>query len=320
MISFAVQAVPDAADWLSVARRAEALGFAALGAPDHPGSTLSPFVTLGAAAAVTSSIALGTAVVNAGVRGPLEIAADAASLDLLSGGRALLGLGAGHTPAEWAAIGADYPSPSERIVRLEAVVTAVRQLLDGATVDMDGPGFSLSAARLEFAPQRHIPLLVGGNSPSLVRAGAALADIVEVGGLGRTLADGHFHEIRWRPGQVDRVVDELRQAAGSRRPTLGALVQLVAITDEPERVARRFLDAASSRQPAETLPSVDEVLGAPFVLIGSVSEIATKLDALRNRWGFARYTIRAPHMDDVAEVMTFLGTTAATSYESSSGP
>lgn len=101
MVSVSLQAQPvDARSWLDVARRAETLGLDALLVPDHPGATVAPFVALGAAAAVTERIGLGSNVTNGGVRESIHIAADVATLDLVSGGRARLGLGAGHTPAE----------------------------------------------------------------------------------------------------------------------------------------------------------------------------------------------------------------------------
>jgi alkanesulfonate monooxygenase SsuD/methylene tetrahydromethanopterin reductase-like flavin-dependent oxidoreductase (luciferase family) len=100
MATFSLQAVPgDAAEWLDTARRAEAGGFDTLLTADHPGSCAAPFVALAAAAAVTSRIRPGSYVSNAGVREPMLLAADVATLDVVSGGRAVLGLGAGHPPA-----------------------------------------------------------------------------------------------------------------------------------------------------------------------------------------------------------------------------
>jgi alkanesulfonate monooxygenase SsuD/methylene tetrahydromethanopterin reductase-like flavin-dependent oxidoreductase (luciferase family) len=66
---------------------------------------------LAAAAAATSRIRLGTYVVNAGAREPLHLASEVATLDVVSGGRAVFGAGAGHTPAEWTMFGRPYPSP-----------------------------------------------------------------------------------------------------------------------------------------------------------------------------------------------------------------
>src|SRR5882724_8802882 len=101
MVTFSVAAQPaGAAEWLDLARRAESLGLDSLYVPDHPGTCASPFVALAAAAAVTTRLRLGSYVSNAGVREPILLASDVATLDVVSGGRAVLGLGAGHTPAE----------------------------------------------------------------------------------------------------------------------------------------------------------------------------------------------------------------------------
>jgi hypothetical protein len=110
MVSFSVQASPaDTDGWLRLAARCEAAGFDALLVADHPGSDASAFVALAAAAAVTSTIGLGSYVSNAAVREPILLATDVATLDVVSNGRARLGIGAGHTPAEWHAIGRQRP-------------------------------------------------------------------------------------------------------------------------------------------------------------------------------------------------------------------
>jgi alkanesulfonate monooxygenase SsuD/methylene tetrahydromethanopterin reductase-like flavin-dependent oxidoreductase (luciferase family) len=99
-IAVSVQAVPtDLRSWLALARRLESAGFHGLLMGDHPGSGASPWPALGSAAAVTQTLRLGTYVVQAGVREPMHVAADAATLDTLAPGRVVLGLGAGHTPA-----------------------------------------------------------------------------------------------------------------------------------------------------------------------------------------------------------------------------
>jgi alkanesulfonate monooxygenase SsuD/methylene tetrahydromethanopterin reductase-like flavin-dependent oxidoreductase (luciferase family) len=119
-IRFGVQAdmTSDARSWLELARKVEALGFDALYVADHPGVTASPFASLASAASVTSTLKLGTYVCNAGVRDPVTLASDAATVDVLSNGRLILGLGAGHTPAEWTMNGSDCPSARARVGRL----------------------------------------------------------------------------------------------------------------------------------------------------------------------------------------------------------
>jgi len=111
-IAVSVQAEPtDLGSWLTLARRLESAGFHGLLLGDHPGSGASPWPALGSAAAVTSTLMLGSYVVQAGVREPVHVAADAATLDLLAPGRVRLGIGAGHTPREWENLGRRRPAP-----------------------------------------------------------------------------------------------------------------------------------------------------------------------------------------------------------------
>lgn len=138
LIEFSVQAEPqDASTWADLARRSEDLGMRALLVPDHPGAGASPFVALGAAAAVTTSLRLGSYVLNTGVREAIHIASDVATLDVVSGGRAEVGLGAGHTPREWEMVGRTRPPARARVAHLIETASTVRRLLDGDTVPTD---------------------------------------------------------------------------------------------------------------------------------------------------------------------------------------
>ncbi|MEO7572644.1 MAG: TIGR03621 family F420-dependent LLM class oxidoreductase [Acidimicrobiales bacterium] len=306
-ITFALQAQPTStAHWADVARSAEAAGFEALCTPDHPGSTASPFVALAAAAAVTETIHLGTAVVNAGLREPMDLASDVATLDVLSGGRALLGIGAGHTPAEWSAVGRSYPAPSARIDRLAEMLATVPRLVGGETVTFEGEHVRLHDASLAVNAGRRVPLLVGGGHPRLLRIGAERADIVEITGSGRTLADGLFHEARWSPADVDRVTGIVSEAAtqAGTSPVVSALVQYVKIIDDPEAALGRYLDRAAGDVPPEALPSFADAHASPYTLVGTITDIVAKLAAIRERWGITRYTVRS--LDPVAELIDAL--------------
>jgi probable F420-dependent oxidoreductase len=307
---FALQAQPTgAAAWTELARRAEGAGFDCLCVADHPGLTMSPFVALAAAAGATTSIGLGTAVLNTGVRHPLDIAADAAALDLLSGGRVVLGLGAGHTPSEWAAAGLPYPTAADRVGRFVEVVDVVQRLLTGETVTFDGRYVRSEGAVLTTPrPHRPVPLLVGGNNRRLTTFGARCADVVELSGLGPTLPDGHRHELRWRPEEIDRSAAAVWAAAAeaARTPVLGALVQHLEVTDDATASAERLRAAVSSWLPSTT-PTVEDLSQAPYVLTGPAGAIAEKLTAVRARWGFSRFTVRAPAFDDAAAVIDALG-------------
>ncbi|GAA1586403.1 LLM class flavin-dependent oxidoreductase [Actinoplanes couchii] len=295
MTAFALQAQPtDAASWLELARRAEAAGFDTLQAADHPGSCAAPHVALAAAAAVTSRIRLGAYVANAGIREPLLLATDVATLDVVSGGRAFLGLGAGHTPAEWRAVGLERPDVAGRVDRCLGVADAVRKLLAGETVTADTPHLRLSDARLDKPRpvQDRIPLLLGTANTRMLRWAGTHADVVGLTGFGRTLADGHQHDARWRLDQIDRQVEAVRSGTGS--PALESLVQVVEITDDAEAVAAPHAE--------EIGMSVSDLLEVPFVLIGAVAEIRSAIVRHEKRWGITRYAVRTPAFEAVEAI------------------
>ncbi|MFD2763328.1 LLM class flavin-dependent oxidoreductase [Micromonospora eburnea] len=308
MAIFSVQAQPtDAASWLDLARRVEAAGFDSLSAADHPGLGASPFVALAAAAAVTSTLGLGSYVSNAGVREPILLATDVATLDVVSGGRARLGLGAGHTPAEWRAVGRKRPDVAGRVRRCIAVAEATRDLLAGEEVTVDTPDLAAHAARLAgLRPvQAHVPLTIGTANSTLLRWAGTHADVVGLAGFGRTLADGYMHEVRWRADQLEAQFAQVAAGAAGRAepPVLEALVQQVTVTDDAEAAAARF--AAHGGLTAA------EVLATPFVLIGTEDEIVTAVADHQRRWGITRFVVRAEAVDAITPLLPRLATLSA---------
>jgi probable F420-dependent oxidoreductase len=292
MATFSLQALPaNATEWLDTARRAEAAGFDTLYTADHPGSCASPYVALAAAAAVTSTIKLGAYVGNAGVREPILLASDVATLDVVSGGRSVLGLGAGHTPAEWAAVGRTRPDVTARIDRCIAVADATRRLLAGEEVTVDRPELTVTAARLtEPRPvQDRVPLIIGGGNRRLLAWAREHADVIGLSGLGRTLPDGHAHSARWRLDQIDEQVSAL---AGRQ---MEALVQHVEITGDAE--------AALADTARRTGLPVDELRQVPYLLVGTEDEIVASIREHERRWGITRYAVRRPALDALTGVL-----------------
>jgi probable F420-dependent oxidoreductase len=300
-IRFGLQAglESDPRAFTDLARRAEDSGFEAFYVADHPGVTASPFAALTAAALATSTLKIGTYVLNCGIRDPLAIASAAATVDVLSNGRFVLGLGAGHTPAEWSMSGRRYPTAAERVARLTETVEVVPRLLAGEVVSHDGPHVHLDDAQLA-APrpaQAKIPVLVGGNGPRVLGLGGRAAEIVSITGSGRTLDDGHRHEVDWTEAAIDERITIVRRATpDARPPVLDALVQHVRITNERERAAHQvaeYVMGASAR----------DVLGAPYVLLGTLDEIAEEVVRHRERWGFTSYVVRADAIDAIAALI-----------------
>ncbi len=302
-IRFGVQAGPgsDPAAWRELARRLEGDGFEALYVADHLGATASPFAALAAAAGVTSTLGVCTYVCNVGIRDPVSLAADAATVDLLSNGRLVLGLGAGHTPAEWRMTGAAYPSAAARVGRLVETVEVVERLLRREVVTFDGRHVRTHEATvLTPSSGRPIELLIGGNGPTVLELGARRATRVSLSGLVRTLEDGHRHEVDWTDAAMDRRVALVRaHAPGPYRPLLDALVQHVELTDRRDDVAERMARRVIGAGPGE-------ILSSPFALVGTIDELADEVTRAYERWGIASYVVRESAVDAIAQLITRL--------------
>jgi probable F420-dependent oxidoreductase len=303
-VRISVQAEPrDLPSWLDLAREVEQAGFGALLVADHPGSGAEPWQSLAAAATVTSALRLGTYVVQAGVREPHHIAADALTLDRLAPGRVILGLGAGHTPAEWSAVGRTRPSPSDRVGRLVESVSVIKALLAGRVADLEGDHITVAGASVERVEGQRgdVTLLVGGGNRRLLELAASEADIVGLSGLGRTRADGHYHETRWAPHQVQAQLDLVHAtaAAAGRSPEVEVLVQRVELTNDREAALDSLVKELDGL-------SVDEAAQAPYLLIGTAEEIVAQLRRQAEDWGITRCVIRKDAIPAIAPLLPAL--------------
>ena len=168
----------DAGSWPDWCRRLEDAGIDEISVADHlkPG-LLPPLTALAAAAAVTERVRLSTMVLNNELRHPAVLANEAALVSELSGGRFILGIGAGHAEDEHDAIGQPLPPPGERVARLEESVVALQSLLAGQTVTTAGPSLRLSDVSASPVPTHPVPLLIGGGSRAVLRVAARHADI-----------------------------------------------------------------------------------------------------------------------------------------------
>lgn len=302
-ITISVQSQPrDIESSLALARRLESSGFDALLAGDHPGTGASPWPALGAAAAVTTTLRLGTYMLQAGIRDPVHAAADAATLDVIAPGRVRLGLGAGHTFREWEMNGHARPSAADRAGRLVEFVDAVSGLLHGESVTVDGTYIRLDRAQLELLPQSHrVNLAVGGGNPAVLRAAASRAGTVALSGLGRTLPDGHSHEVRWSRAELDEqlAVIERESARAGTSPRVDALIQVVHETSDR---------AHALEQLSQQLPhaSTDVLADTPFVLVGTRAEMAAQLERQAQEFGIRRYVIRESALETMEGVLPLL--------------
>ena len=140
-------------DFQQLVRRADELGFDVLAAPDHLGAP-GPFTTLAAASAISDRLRLRTYVLNVGFWNPALLAREAATLDLLSGGRAELGLGAGHMKSEHDDAGLAWLPFRQRIEALDDTAAEVRRrLADPAHEPQAGPAAGAADGRGHVGPR-----------------------------------------------------------------------------------------------------------------------------------------------------------------------
>lgn len=284
---------------IEAARRAEALGFDVVTASDHVGPGDAPMPLLAAMAAATTTVHLGTFVLNADMRNPVQLAWEAATVHRLSGGRFELGLGAGHTPHEYDETGIELRAPAVRKEALAERIEIIRRLVDGDTVDWSSDHHRLTGACIDAAGTVRLPILVGGNGDALLSHAAGHADIIGLQGLSRTLEDGHRHQVKWSTEHLDAQVACVREAAGKRigELELNALVQVVNVTDDADEAAAAKADLVG-RVDGLTADQADDI---PYVLIGSASQIVEKLEMCRERWGVTYFTVR--ELDAFASVI-----------------
>jgi probable F420-dependent oxidoreductase len=182
---------------------AERLGFDFVSASDHPSGTHPTYETwtmLSWVAAATSRIRIATRVLGVPYRPPAMVAKMAETLDRLSGGRLILGLGGGHSDEEFRAFGLTVPSPRDKVDGLGEAIDIARGLWSQRRFTYDGRLYRTDAAELEPKPERHIPIWLGtfGNR--------ALA-------LTGRLADGWIPSLRYAPPERAVVMRERVLAA-----------------------------------------------------------------------------------------------------------
>ena len=162
-----------------IARATEAAGFDAAFVTEHPFPTddwlasgghhaLDPFVSLAIAASATETLRLHTNILVLAYRNPFLTAKAVASLDAVSGGRVIVGAGAGYLEGEFQALGADFANRNDRS---DEALLAMKAAWSGPSVAMKGEAFEAAGNTMLPLPvqQPHPPIWIGGNSPRAIR-------------------------------------------------------------------------------------------------------------------------------------------------------
>ncbi|MBA2700505.1 MAG: TIGR03560 family F420-dependent LLM class oxidoreductase [Chloroflexi bacterium] len=183
---FLSQANRSWADVLGDFQQAEALGFDHAWLVDHLVDTDGPpengchegWTLLAAIAARTERIRLGILVSSNTFRNPALLLKEAVTVDHISGGRLILGMGTGWHEDEHRRFGIDLPAPPERVDRFEEAVEIVSRLMSGERTTFEGRHYRLDDARLRPRPiqQPRIPILIAAHRPRMLRIAARYAD------------------------------------------------------------------------------------------------------------------------------------------------
>ena len=291
-------------DWLTLARRAETLGYSTLAINDHLGTQPAPIAAIAAAAQVTTTLRLGCGVFANDFRHPVIFAKEAASLDVLSDGRFELGLGAGWRRADYEPAGLTFDPPGVRVARLSEAVQILKAAFGDAPVDFAGAHYAVRGFSLQPKPvQRpHPPLLIGGAGKRVLSLAAREADIVSLTVKGT--AEGGLAWESISPAATAQKVAWVREAAGERRDQLELhlMAIFVAVSDAPADAA-----AAMLRQWDITDQlGGDELLASPHTLIGSEDQIVETLLALRQRFGISYVSVFQEAMEAFAPIVARL--------------
>ena len=258
------------ADLCAFSLRAESLGFDSLWLPDHllfrlkgrearPVGMWESWSVLAGLAAATSRITLGTFVASTSFRNPALLAKAAATVDEISGGRLVLGLGAGWHEPEYQAFG--YPF-DHRASRFEEAFTIIRALIQEGHVDFEGQYHRARDCELRpWGPRRgRLPMMIGSNGPRVLRIAVPH---VQAWNSDWTHGPAEIAPLRER---VDEACVEVGRDPASLERTAGVVIDL------PIRDAGRDGRASTS---GATAPGID----ASKPMTGSPEELAAMLDA-----------------------------------------
>jgi probable F420-dependent oxidoreductase len=301
-----VTSAPSGPAWTALARRIEDLGFSSVFLPDHFGGQLAPVPALAAAAAATTSLRVGALVWDNDYKHPVVLAKEAATIDVLSGGRLEFGIGAGWMNSDYEQSGIPKERDGVRIAKLAEAVAIYKGLWSPGPFSYRGEHYTING--LDGLPkpsqQPHPPVLIGGGAPRVLGLAARQADIV---GINPSLPKGYIDAsaaAELVPAALDRKVELIRGAAGDRFDDLELNILVFAATVGPA--------AASSRDQVAQLFSIEpsDLDASPYMWVGEPGQVADQLRAARERWGTSYFVVQGEAaLDQVAPVVAELSGT-----------
>jgi len=284
-------------------RKAEDLGYATFLLADHYVNEFPPIAALMAAADATKTLRVGSFVFDNDFRHPALLAKEVAALDLLSGGRFELGIGAGWHRPEYEQVGLSFDRAGVRIDRLEEAIGIIKQFFTEEAVTFAGNHYTVTDLKAFPKPlQRpHPPILMGGGGKRLLTLAGREATII---GLHlKVNDDGTVDASERTEAALAQKVEWVRQAAGERIAAveLNLLVANVIITQDQWQAAEQYL-----RERGRPGTTVEQLLANPYMLIGSVEQLTERIQRLRELFSISYLVLDTEYMEAFAPVVARL--------------
>ncbi len=299
----AAESAPSREQWIALVRKTEELGYATFLLADHYVNEFPPIAALMSAADATTTLRVGTFVFDNDFRHPALLAKEIATLDLLSGGRFEMGIGAGWHQPEYQQAGIAFDPAGVRISRMEEALQIIRSFFTEETVTFAGNHYTITGLKASPKPlQRpHPPIFIGGGGKRLLTIAGREADIIGV--HVRVKDDGTVDPSERTETALARKIEWIRQAAEARfkKIELNILISGVVITEDRQQAAEHF-----ARERARPGTTAQQVLASPYLLFGSVDQIIERLQRMREQFGISYFVVGDDYMDALAPVVAQL--------------
>ena len=290
------RAITSGPELIEKARRAESIGFHALVVPDHLIPQLAPVPTLAWIAQATDRLRIGSFVHNNDLRHPAVLAQDLATLDVLSGGRLDVAIGAGWNRPEYDAAGIPFEPTPVRQARLAEAVAILKGAFGEAPFSFSGSFYTITGLDGQPKPVQkpHPPFLIGGGGRRTLELAGREAQIV--GLAPRILPNGPSDPRSYTLAATAEKIGWAKAAAAAAGRDPEALEfnvypsgTAISVTDDPRAELRELAGALLARTGVEI--TVDELLEAPSIFVGSIDGLVEKFEMLRERLGISSFMV-----------------------------
>ncbi len=302
-----LQKSESGADWVEQARRIESHGYAVATMPDHFDAQFAPVPALQAILSATTTLRASALVFDNDYKHPLVLAKELATMDVLSGGRVEIGLGAGWMIADYEQAGMTYDRAGVRIDRFVEGLAVIKGVMGDEPFSFEGEHYVIRNHDGFPKPLQgpHPPVIIGGGGPRVLGIAAREADIVGVNGtLHAGVIGPEAISTMTREAVIDKVAIVADAARAARRLDhieMNVRTFFVSVTDDR--------DAQISAMAGMIGVDDDMIAESPFALIGNVDQICDTLVARREEFGFSYVIVGAGELDDFAPVVDRLAGT-----------